>query len=251
MSFDQGRAQVIKVDDARNVVIRRYGSGWRLQSEMARMTAGRAIAARTGLFRVPAIVDVDESAKCLIIEQIGDFRSISSLGMRGPTIPCVVRAAGLALAAIHSGSWSYTDAHDVPLFHGDFDVHNVGVDAEERLVVLDWDPAPGLSGLALTEQQKDVGLLQFSLVATSLTGGAGPHRIRGLVEQFLDSYAVGSGRPRAPGELLGYALAVSRESVRICNIPRVSPIRRAYYWVVRRATQGILAAIGGTIQNRS
>lgn len=119
--------------------------------------AARDVARATGLFRVPAVLDV--AGDSLVLEDLGPLVPLAALmDAADPGLHDTMVAAGRALGAIHrdmelpddcTGTmpppW---DAPDAVCLHGDYTAHNVLIDASGDLVVLDWAAAPMLRTVA-------------------------------------------------------------------------------------------------------
>jgi tRNA A-37 threonylcarbamoyl transferase component Bud32 len=139
---------VVKHDSSANAAI-----------EFLKTLQARAIADRTGLFRVPAIIAHDTAAGWIEFERISDAtslqRTLATIDKRKAAV--IMRRVARALAAIHR---SQTDPYiarspandntlaDHPAWnfvHGDFCVTNVLYStAHDELVLIDWSSAPWL-----------------------------------------------------------------------------------------------------------
>lgn len=203
------------------------------------MEAGRRLGDQSGAFRVPTTSSVDSSNLTFNVERISGFRPLSNLMSDPKEAGPLLHRAGSALGKIHSACYSTSHGKE-PLFHGDFDLHNVGLDEKDQLVLLDWDGAPGLETTRLSMQSRDVGILQFSLVSNALRLGHSPRWIQSHVETLRTSYCqqMSSGN-----EVDRAGMEVFRALVAWKNVPGDSWVVRSYRWVVRRAGYLIYAGL--------
>ena len=196
------------------------------------MAAAIEIARSSGLFTVPEVLDCDEVGLKLSVEYIPSFVPLARLDLAGEFRHEILYRVGAALAAIHEGSWTRGDGVETPLFHGDPDGFNIGVDGQGRLTFLDWDPAPGLDRLSLDHREKDIGLIQIYFMTALL----GQLRWRPVPAPGFDSFLSGYGgqRPLDGRHALELATEVGTELCQWSNIPAVSLPRKLYYRVIRR-----------------
>lgn len=115
--------------------------------------AAGEVARETGVFRVPLVLGV--LGDSLELEDLGPLMPLATLMDAGDSrLGGLMLAAGRALGAVHrdmavpdacgSTLASPWDGPDTVCLHGDYTAHNVLVDAEGELVVLDWAAAPML-----------------------------------------------------------------------------------------------------------
>lgn len=204
------------------------------------MMAAAEIARATGLFRVPRIVDVDEQNRRIDIEYIEEFRSVSALKLTPDATAELLYRVGLVLRTIHQGHWSPGTKSALPLFHGDYDLHNVGVDGAGQLVVLDWDSAPELADVPLSDQQRDIGLLQFSIVTSYVRRAYLFGRIRVFLLSALRGYLDDDPDGGALQEHIAHGKAVTTHLARPSCLPRVSVARKSYLYAIRFTAMGLM-----------
>jgi len=228
------------------VLLRSHSNTARLVSETKRMLVAQLVADQTALFRVPRILDVDEFRLTLHLEYVNGLRPISSLNARQLKEGHYFERIGEILRCIHASRWEGEAGQVQPLFHGDFDLRNLCIDPIDVIYVTDWDQAPGLDRLYLDPVAKDVGLLQFSSVATLLQKAMPANGIRALCNQMIAHYAPDTGEDERM-RLLRLGRDVSIELARLENIPRVSIAKRIKYWTIRQlAKQIIVRALTGS-----
>ncbi len=213
------------------MVRRVHSNRARLRSEVARMSVATQIGASTALFTVPPVLAVDEGALAVTVGFVDSFVPLGSLPLPREGAGPLFLKLGSAIRAIHDGV--YVDEQGVrqPLFHGDMDPYNVGVDGDGQLVFLDWDAAPGLEGLDVTAQEADLGLIQFYL-ATLFVRRLRP---RSVAEDSLRRVVRGYCEPAGgmqPGEVQSLGLRVGQALTRRERVPGRGP-RRALRLAVR------------------
>lgn len=224
------RGWLQRVGHDRDTFERRHSSVVRFRSELARMNAARSIGSIDGDFLVPETIAENEDELSFKVRVVAGFMPLAQRvgGANDPESD--FRRAGLALGLVHRARFECgSDA--APLFHGDFDLWNVGVDASGRLVLIDWDPAPGLESSNLSMQARDIGLFQFSVVACAVVQLRPSHWVRRQLDAFRSGYL--STMPSAdvwPSNAASCVLSL------LCawrNVPP-GPIHvRVYRWMVR------------------
>lgn len=118
------------------------------------------IGCQSGLFRVPRILDYDESKGRVVFERIHDIQGIRHLVSFGSRYGMLLEKSGIALAAIHGGlelpaemkillpDEFVHDGNEVFL-HGDFSIDNVCVHNNNlEIVILDWQMTKVHGGVA-------------------------------------------------------------------------------------------------------
>lgn len=149
---------------ADRVVKRRPPAMIAVEAEKTRRAA--EIGARTGLFRVPAVIAADPEGGTLETERIDDLVRLHEILVRGGETSALLESVGRALAAIHEQlelpeamrvplpePWSAPEAGPMVAIHGDFNTLNLFVrGGTGELVITDWetsfqahllrDPAP-------------------------------------------------------------------------------------------------------------
>lgn len=192
----------------------------RLRVEVEKTRRAHEIGGRSGLFRVPAVLEHDEAQGVAVFERIRGLRPVRSAllsggrGGRGLAEQCA-----RALAAIHR-ELALPEAMKIPLppelaasgpgvfLHGDFNGANVcrGGGNGLELVVLDWQMTPRHGGQAThgTRLFDVVWFVNFLLWAPGwrhvVGDPAGP-----MVRVFLDAYFREAAAGEAEAELAGYA----------------------------------------------
>jgi hypothetical protein len=189
-------------------VARKRGPTDRLAIEAAKTSAAARVAARTGLFHVPAVLRCDAAAGVLETERVHGFVSLMQLVLRrDPRLPRICERVGRAVAAVHA-ELRLADELRIPLpaplagepadacvLHGDLNGSNVGFDPEsDRVVLVDWSAAPAL-GVAATVGSRYFDILWFALFFFRFRPGSAvlgwsPERWAGA---FLAGYAEESG----------------------------------------------------------
>lgn len=134
-------------------VIVKRGDPQKIAIEAAKMQAAAIVGRESGLFQVPAIVDLDAERGVLRMEYVPGIRGIRRFRGRDADLVNLMRHVGEALAAIHMGlrlpdsmrrplAGSVPDCEGAVYLHGDFSGENVCVLAEDgerpRLIILDW-----------------------------------------------------------------------------------------------------------------
>lgn len=199
-------------------VARKQGEAALLAREAARTAA--AVAAAPDDVLVPRVVAADVPG-VLDTARVPGFRSLFDLAVAGdPGLERRCAAAGRALAhfqqTLRPPAWDgpvlpppFDGAGDAPVaVHGDFNGSNVGWDEEaDRLVVLDWSPAPTLG------VRGDVGSKWFDPVWFTLFffrfrpfDARARWRPEAWATAFLAAY---DPSPAAPRAFLAFAQAIA------------------------------------------
>jgi len=121
-----------------------------IRVEVEKTLRGRRIGLETGLFRVPELLDYDESRGVAVFERLFGIESLINTARWGREYEALAERIGASLAAIHGGLSLPADmivpvpedfgaeGNDVFL-HGDYGVKNICLDrADSSLVILDW-----------------------------------------------------------------------------------------------------------------
>ncbi|UCD49588.1 MAG: phosphotransferase [Phycisphaerales bacterium] len=130
--------------------IEKSGDPERMRVEVEKTTRAYDIGQRTGLFRVPEVLDYDEHRGVAVFEKLSHLVSIRQGLMFGSRCPSVAKRTARALAAVHD-LLELPEEMSVPLpkeladggnavfLHGDFSFNNVFMDTRsDELVILDW-----------------------------------------------------------------------------------------------------------------
>ena len=207
------------------------------------MRAAARIGKESGLFRVPDVVTVDEAERSLTVEWVDTFRPLGSLQWPSAEHTDVWSRLGRAIRAIHEGEWIDAQGGRRPLFHGDLDPYNVGLDGDDRLVFLDWDPAPGLGELEVSERERDLGLIQFYLVTLFVTRNRPRGYMATSIHQLVGGYCE-AGDGWSPKDIHQCGLEVAAALARMSAVPAGPIFQRSYRWLVRRRARNLLCAMG-------
>lgn len=225
------RGRVSAIDRSLGRLIRLHPTRDRLASEAERMIVGEMASLASGVFRIPKILHVDPERCTLTLEFIESYSAVGIERRDLASTITLLERVGTALRIIHS--YSYGEAM-VPLYHGDVSLYNVGIDGSDQLVFVDWDPAPGLDGLGITAQEKDVAMLVWSIVADCVQRLRSRRSTRRLVDAMLSKYTGDTGDQLSKQRILVAADAVSRQLAQYPRVPEVVLPLRLYYLCVRK-----------------
>ncbi len=151
---------IIKTCTIHNNTVIKKGNPERLRLEAYRTMRAFEIGERSGLFRVPRVLDYDESKGILVLERLHDITTFRAALTASDEGRVLVHEVAVCLATIHKHLHLPADMH-VPLppgysfpgpcvaLHGDLSANNVFVaTSEPRIVILDWQASPVIGGEA-------------------------------------------------------------------------------------------------------
>lgn len=218
-------------------------SAIRIEAEKTRQA--HEIGARTGLFRAPRVLALDESAGRLELERLNGIGPLADhLRCRAPINALVLRRVGESLAALHEqtrlptemtrplpADWSSRHGENV-VIHGDLSVQNVQLCAGDgSIAILDFSMSPWL-GLPGTVGDSLIDLTWFgrNLFMCARPLSVSRSRIENALLVFLDGYL----RPRpisAGAEELAAELAAlnDRLTQRVQSRVRLPGWRKWWY----------------------
>jgi tRNA A-37 threonylcarbamoyl transferase component Bud32 len=224
---------VTQLDAVTGVVRRVHSMRQRMIGEAGRMRAAADIAAATLEFRVPSVVAEDSESMVLTVEYVPGFRPLAAVAGRDIRLDVCLRRIGRILGLVHGGTWVNDAGLHQPLYHGDATLHNFGVDAHGEIVLLDWDDAPGLGGIAVGAQQCDVGMVAFSTFVHNARRGRPSLSFECCFAPLFDGYS-----ETAPGavtlrDIADSGMAIAQRLSQFCNVPGRLPHPRLYYYLLR------------------
>lgn len=154
-------------------ISRKRGNGNLLEIEMEKCQKAARIGSKSGLFRVPAVVEFDRDAGVLDFEYIPNLVTLSEMVVRrSPKCDELATRAGRAIATVHQRleldeelrtplppNWRIPNEESV-FFHGDLSANNICVDTvTHELVLVDWSTGP------MVGRQPTVGPREFDLIS--------------------------------------------------------------------------------------
>lgn len=186
-----------------------------MRIEVEKTRRARQIGLASGLFRVPEVLDYDETKGVAVFERIVGIRPLRHAVSWGRDYRALAGRIGTALAAVHRAlnlpremiiplpQEFVADGHDVFL-HGDPSVENIFLGPDSAsLVILDWRMT-GVHGGRATYGCRYFDLLWFvnnllwSPTLRHLIGDP----VRPVARAFVESYHLAAGIPYQ-AELLG------------------------------------------------
>lgn len=184
-------------------IVRKTGEPALLAVEAAKASRALEIGKKSGLFRVPEVVNFDAEAGVLEFKRLRELSTLLELAVRKDRrLPELLDRAGQALAVVHEELTLPEEMkHDLPspwmnragenvFIHGDFACINVCFhEPSGALVILDWSAAP-MIGRTPTFGSRYFDVILF---VSSLFQGAPCLRVLGwdagrMAEAFLKGY---------------------------------------------------------------
>jgi len=130
--------------------IHKSGNPRHMRIEVEKSKRARRIGKASGLFRVPKVVDFDETRGVAVFERVPGLQTLRRAAVWGPEYEALAERIGAALAVIHRDLTLPPDMV-IPLpedfrggggevfLHGDFGIKNICLDpATSSLVIVDW-----------------------------------------------------------------------------------------------------------------
>jgi hypothetical protein len=179
-----------------------------IRVEREKMVRAREIGEQTGLFYVPEVIDYDEAAGLIVMENIPGIVGVRNARLAIPARCQLFARIGEGLSEVHRRLTlpasmrvmlpeKFCDSDEI-FMHGDFSGENVcvSVDDVRMPVVLDWHTTALCGGRATVGSRHfDQSLFIANIFKRPLIGLPGLNEARDLVEAFLGGYAL-----RAQGE---------------------------------------------------
>lgn len=185
---------------------RKTGDGYRLALECEKTRSAHYIGERTGLFRVPRVLRLDQQQGILETERIYQLESLGRHLISEKIENNILRKVGFALSCIHremrlSEYWCIPmpeklmgKASDKVILHGDFSLGNVCVDKKKNfLVIIDWSSAPFIEQtFSLGSKYFDITWFSFCLFCAAPISILPRWPANKMTERFLTGYRDGA-----------------------------------------------------------
>lgn len=190
----------------------------RLRIEVEKTRRAGRIGKASGLFRVPEVLDFDETRGVAVFERIAGLESVYRAASWGREFVSLAERIGTILAVIHRDltlpremviplpAAFAADGQDV-FIHGDFGIENVGLErGTSPLVVLDWQ-FTSVHGGGATYGSRYFDLVWF---VNTVLWSPTPRfffgdPVRPVARRFVESYFREAGIPYDAAGLSGYA----------------------------------------------
>lgn len=205
----------IRIEDK---TIVKSGNPSLIRVEVEKTRRARQIGEETGLFRVPKILDYDETRGEVVFERIFGIEPLVRAARWGREYEELGGRLGASLAAIHAGLSLPSDmiiqlpeditheGHDVFL-HGDFGVKNICLDRENSsIVILDWQFTDAHGGSA-TYGSRYFDIIWFvnNLLWIPTMGHLFGDPVKPVAHRFIRSYFRTAGLSYDAADISAYA----------------------------------------------
>ena len=199
------KTRSLRIEDK---TIVKSGNPGLIRVEVEKTRRASRIGEETGLFRVPKILDFDETRGVVVFERIFGIEPLVRAARWGRQYEELGGRLGASLAAIHGGLSLPSDmiirlpedfaheGHDVFL-HGDFGVKNICLDRESSsLVILDWQFTDAHGGTA-TYGSRYFDIIWFvnNLLWVPTMGHLFGDPVKPVARRFVESYHRAAGLP--------------------------------------------------------
>jgi len=171
-----------------------------------------------GLFRVPKVLEHDETAGRALFERLDSIRPVREAVPWGKQYIALAETLGTSLAIIHR-ELTLPDEMRIPLptefalphnevfLHGDLSVDNVLVGPSwPPIVIIDWQFTPGFGGRAtFGSRYFDIMWFMGNLIRRSTPRFLLANPVRPVAKAFMESYCQEVGLSWDPNEFAAYA----------------------------------------------